>query len=232
MRLQCGSCAATLAEKDVDGSRGLARCSFCGTLTDLGRRGEPGSAAAAFRERAEIPMPRGFSLSRGAGLVVVRRWFSPKFFFLLFFCLFWNGILVAMYAAALGGKAPPAFLLFPLIHVAIGVGLTYFTIAGFVNSTTVTASGGRLTVRHGPLPWAGNLDLGTAEVKQLFCTEKVTRGKNGPSYSYEVSYRGPGGETKTLLKGLDAPEQALFMEQRLEKHLRIEDRPVGGEIPR
>lgn len=232
MRLQCGSCAAALAEKDVESARGLARCSFCGTLTDLGRRAEPGSAAAAFRERAEVPLPKGFTVTRGAGLVVVRRWFSPKFLFMLFFCLFWDGFLLVWFGVAAGGRAPLVFFLFPLIHVAVGVGLTYFTLAGLLNSTTVSASGGRLSVRHGPLPWAGNLDLGTSEVKQLFCTEKVTRGKHGPSYSYEVSYRGPGGEAKTLLKGLDAPEQALFMEQRLEKHLRIEDKPVGGELPR
>jgi hypothetical protein len=232
MRLQCGSCAAALAEKDVDGARGLARCSFCGTLTDVGRWAAPGSREEVFRERAEVPMPAGFSVSRNPGLVIVRRWFSWKFLPLAFFCVVWDGFLLFWYGAASVGKAPIVFFLFPLIHVAVGLGLTYFTAAGFLNSTKVGASNGRLVVRHGPLPWPGNLDLPATVVKQLFTTEKVTSGKNGPSRTYEVGYVGAGGEKKALLKGLEEPEQALFVEQRLERHLRIADQPVPGEVSR
>jgi hypothetical protein len=85
---------------------------------------------------------------------------------------------------------------------------------------------------RGPLPWPGNLDLGTGEVQQLFSSEKVTRGKNGPAVTYEVGFLGPGGTRRTLLKGMDAVEQALFLEQRLERQLRIADQAVQGEVAR
>ncbi len=240
MLLKCDACAASIEAKDVDEARGLARCSYCGAVLDLGPRAAAGSPAAAFRERPEVPMPKGISLSReGGGLVVVRRWFSWKYLPLVFFCVVWDGFLLFWYAAALGVGSRtsargdlPFMLLFPLIHVAVGAGLTYFTLAGILNSTRVAVAGGRLTIRHGPLPWPGNLDQGTGEVRQLFTTQKVTRGKNGETITYELGCLGPGGARKTLLKGMEAVEQALYLEQRLERHLRIEDREVPGEAAR
>jgi len=35
-----------------------------------------------------------------------------------------------------------------------------------------------------------------------------------------------------LLGGLDDSNTAIFLEQQLERWLKIEDRPVAGEIPR
>ena len=39
----------------------------------------------------------------------------------------------------------------------------------------------------------------------------------------------PDGSTIELLKELPSPDQALFLEQRIEERLGIEDAPVGGE---
>jgi hypothetical protein len=233
MALQCTRCAASLEEKAVDSGRGFARCSYCGSLVDLGRAAGTGAAGAGFRDRPEVPLPKGVTVSReGGGLVLSRRWFSAKFLFLIPFCLFWNGFLVVWYGMAAGGNAPLAFLLFPLLHVAVGIGLAWFCLAGILNTTVIRSAGGRLTVRHGPVPWPGNLDLGTAEVKQLWTKEKVSHGKNGTTVTYEVHLERKGREAKPLLKGLESVEQALFVEQRLERHLRIEDRAMAGEVAR
>jgi hypothetical protein len=37
---------------------------------------------------------------------------------------------------------------------------------------------------------------------------------------------------ETLVKGLTDADQALYIEQELERHLRIQDQPVAGELPR
>src|SRR5690606_5247899 len=78
----------------------------------------------------------------GGGLVFTRRWFQPVFLFLAFFCLMWDGFLVVWYGiafATLGTAKGPGLMMFvfPLIHVAVGVGLTYYTICGFFNRTEV-----------------------------------------------------------------------------------------------
>ena len=50
-----------------------------------------------------------------------------------------------------------AFLL-PIAHVAVGVGLTYYTLTRLMNRTRIEVSRDELTIRHGPLPWRGNMD--------------------------------------------------------------------------
>lgn len=120
--------------------------------------------------------------------------------------------------------------MFPLLHVAAGVGLTYFTICGFVNSTRVMANYESLRVRHGPLPWFGNRDVPRLDIDQLFTKEKVVQGKNGPSRSYELHARLRSGRDVKLVTGLSEAEQARFMEQELERFLGIRDEAVSGEL--
>lgn len=59
------------------------------------------------------------------------RWFQWTFVFLVFFCIAWDGFLLFWYGAALGigflgDDAEPVLImmLFPLLHVAVGTGLT------------------------------------------------------------------------------------------------------------
>ena len=147
----------------------------------------------------------------------------------MFFCVFWNGFLIVWHTIALSTGA--WFMsAFGLIHTAVGIGLLYFVIATFCNTTEIRAGSGRLSIRHRPIPWRGNQDIPTPGLKQLFCREKVSRGKNGTSTSYELEAVLDGNTRKTLLKGLNDPNQALYIEQQLEKFLRITDQRVHGEF--
>lgn len=196
------------------------------------------AANASSAPRAAVPMPPRFTVEQGASLKITWRWFGPQFLFLVFFCVFWDGFLVFWYAAAFGmaatgsasGSAP--MLLFPLLHVGVGIGLSYYTICGFVNSTVIEAGSGRLSVKHGPLPWRGNIDIDSSQFEQLCSEEMVHRGKNGVTRTYDVSAVDRDGVWRKLVKGLPEPAQALFLEQALESHLSIVDRPAGGELPR
>src|SRR4029077_17401585 len=118
------------------------------------------------------------------------------------------------------------FKLFPLIHVAVGALITYATAAYFVNKTTIRASGMQLTVRHGPLPWSGNLDSATAEIEELFTKEKVNYSRNGSSTTYDVKVILRNGGRKDLGTGLNEAQQALFIEQRVEAFLGLKHAPV------
>ena len=57
-------------------------------------------------------------------------------------------------------------------------------------------------------------------------------GKHGYSYSYSVQAVIKNGETIELISGLPSKDAALFIEQEIEKYLKIEDEPVRGELPR
>jgi hypothetical protein len=120
---------------------------------------------------------------------------------------------------------------FPLIHVAVGLTISYYVIAGWVNRTRVLVGSGRLTVRHSPLPWSGNTEIDASSLKQLYTQERVTHSRRGPSYStFEVRAVTQNGRNTKLVGGLETSEQALSIEQEVEKRLGITDVPVAGEM--
>ena len=51
------------------------------------------------------------------------------------------------------------------------------------------------------------------------------------SVTYSVQLVKDGGQ-QALVKGLTDSQQALYIEQELERFLKIEDRPVRGELSR
>jgi hypothetical protein len=199
---------------------------------------EPVPAAGVAAPRGPVPMPPKFRIEHSPDLTITFNWFGPQFLFLVLFCAFWDGFLVLWYSVVIGlmlaGSGPGILpmAVFPLLHVGVGVGLTYYTVCGFVNSTTLRVGTGTLSVNHGPLPWKGNCVIPTGTIEQLYSEQRVHRGKNGTTYTYDVMVQERDGLQRKLVTGLSEPSHALFLEQTLEGHLGITDRPVGGELPR
>jgi hypothetical protein len=161
----------------------------------------------------------------GPRVVVERSGLLPGRWFAFFWCVFWDGCLVLWYARAFQ-SASFIELLFPVIHLAVGVFVTYWTICGFLNRTTISLERGTLSVRHGPLPWPGNLRIESASLDQLFCKEQVdSRGSR--KYSLNALLR--NGGSVALLERLSDPDHALYLEQLLETRLGIVDVAVVGE---
>jgi hypothetical protein len=231
MHLTCKSCRSVISADDVNLGNGLAKCRACNAVFRFDD--DPALAVGGTRPRERMKAPRSLAQETAGGRITFRhRWFSPKFLFLVFFCVVWDGFLVFWYTMAIAGDAPLVFKLFPLIHVTVGAGLTYYTIAGFVNTTTVTLDRGHLSVRYGPLPWPGKLDVDTGRFRQLYCEEKVSRGKNGVTYTYDLKAVMSDGERRKIVSGLDSPDVPLYLEQQMEEWLKIRDEPVPGELRR
>lgn len=216
MRLACPSCGAARQP-------GLDSCPFC-------RAAYPPIETEAEPLRPEVPQPSGVTVEdRGSELQIVHRWFSPLFLFLAVFCVIWFGFLLFWYGMVFTVGAPLLFALFPLLHLGVGVGLAYYTLCGFVNRTTVLVGSGDLSIAHGPLPWPGNRTIDAKDVRQLYCSERVHRGKNGSHTSYELNALTSDGRKLKLLSGLSEHDHALYFEQQLERHLGIRDQRVKGE---
>ncbi|MGI5861958.1 MAG: hypothetical protein ACOX6T_07845 [Myxococcales bacterium] len=238
MQIKCENCGAAIDPANVHQELAVARCTRCHGLVDLARRrGEFGSSP---RSRERVPLPERFTVDEGPGrLKVSWRWFSLAHLFLLVFCLLWNGVLLLWYLAISIGfsataEAVPAstalvFVGFPIGHVVVGVWLTYCTLAGFLNRTSVEVSGGALRIRHAPLPWPGKR-IEAHVISQLFCEEKLHRGKHGSQSTYRLHAIVGRERRRVLLLKLDDMQQALYLEQRLELELGIVDRPVPGEL--
>jgi hypothetical protein len=160
------------------------------------------------------------------------RWFSPGFIFLAIFALFWDGFLVFWYSIATSQEAPLMMLLFPVVHVAVGIGVTYTALAGFYNRTLVCVGGGKLTIRHTPLPWPGNRELQAADLTQLYSEERIIRSRNGVQLKYQLNAITRENRKVALLRNLTAPDQVRFLERTIEESLGITNAPVQGELPR
>jgi len=231
--LRCKSCGAPIEAGEIDKDLGLVRCSHCGSvfgLEGLPRHG--GDDGFRAYERQAVPMPdRVEVIDAGGELHITYRWFSLKFVFLIVFTVIWNGFMLVWHGISLASGA--WFMsVFGLLHTAVGVGVAYYTLAGLLNKTTVRIGMGQLMIQHWPLPWPGNRQLEASDIAQLFSREKISRSKNSTNYSYQVHAILQNGKKQRLLGGLTDVDQALYVEQEMERYLGIEDRPVRGEIPR
>ena len=245
MHLNCPHCGVDIRAEDMNLDNELAKCRGCDAVfsfahamdQDAARRGGSGPSRADRRRREKkiIGRPGKLEISeRGGAWEVRRRWFTPLAFFLLFFCIVWDGFLAFWYVGVVGDKGKPGgvewmMILFPLGHVAAGIGLTWYTVALFVNVTKVRIENDELRIWHGPLWVPGNRRLAANQIDQLFCKERVNRHKNGTSVTYELLALLENGTRARLLKGYEELEEVLYLEQEIERRLGIRDRAMPGE---
>jgi hypothetical protein len=235
--LACPACGSPFGASDVNLQTGLARCTRCNTAHQLAMEG---AALPAVRPATTCPSTVTEDLS-GVTLTLQARWYQPMAWFLLLFCIVWDGFLLTWYSMALfavvgatvTGEAGPGgalagvgmMLLFPLLHVAAGIGLTYTVATMFLNKTTLRVDPTELTVTHGPLYWPGALTLPTVAIDQLYVAER--RGNRG-SRTYRL-FAIVEGTARQISTGHSDIDLVRYLEERIEKHLRIRDRRVAGE---
>lgn len=176
--------------------------------------------------------------NEGSELRLSWRWWSWRVCFLVFFCISWDASLVFWYSVGIANPAFPwIFFVFPIVHLAVGVSLTYFTLAILVNRTVVLVDQEELQVRHGPLPWLGNLRIPVDQIAQLYVGD-AANGDHGSEaniwsfrrrYSVALRVLLRDGASRTLLR-LEDLELALYLEREIEKFLGIPDKLVEGEL--
>jgi hypothetical protein len=157
------------------------------------------------------------------------RWFSPKYIPLAFFCVAWDAFLIFWYSIAFGMDAPWIMIVFPVAHLAVGVGLTYSTLAGFLNSTKIRLTQTTFSVQHDPLPWWGEVKVPISEVRQFYCREQSPKNSEG-ARSYQLVAVLADERQLNLVSNLDSPDVGWFLEQQIEGYLGIQDKRVADEL--
>ncbi len=226
MKIHCLSCGSEIPMLDVDLVGKIAKCTNCNNVFSFS------VPSAAGKERAPTNKPKDFSLERSVeGLTITRKWFTPAIIFLTFFCLFWNGFMAVWFYIAIKQKIY-SMALFGLLHGAVGLGLLYGVLAVYLNKTYIRVSQNSLTITHRPLPWFGQKDLKQHNLKQLYTKEVINYSGRPYPTLYAVQAVTNQGEVIELISGFSSSEEALFIEQEIEKYLKIDDEPVSGELPR
>jgi hypothetical protein len=216
----------------IEDDSGRFFCEYCGNEHVIRVTAE---AVAPAQEviHPRVPVPPEVRIEKdGKSAVIYQRWYSFKYIPMAFFCVAWDAFLVYWYGMAFSQNAPWIFVVFPVAHLAVGIWITYSTLAGFFNRTVLEVTSDEVSVWSEPLPWPGEKTIKTANLKQLFCKEKKTRTKHGYRYTYQLLTVTRDDRQTVLISNLESPDLALFFEQQVEDWLRIKDRRVVGELRR
>jgi hypothetical protein len=149
----------------------------------------------------------------------------------MFFTLVWNGILFPMaLIVVISGEIE--VLLFMSIHLAVGIGLLYWSLATLFNTTYITVDSHYINIQHSPFQlFFKEYQIETKDVDQLYVKKYSNGSTNGnPNYVYGVVAIMKSKEEIKIIKGINKPQQALYIEQEIEKFTEIKDRPVPVEV--
>ncbi len=241
MQLFCRSCGAEISADGINLQTMMAKCTKCNAVfsfADMYADIEPKAAKKANAYAYDIPQPGGVTMRHdGMDLVLVRDWNRLNGALALGFGVFWLVMLFVImrpfFSDFPGSQMPVTFIfaLFPFFGVYMMVSGLY----GLLNQTMIRVGSGSLRTAHAPLPWPGK-HFDAHDLEQLFVSQKVSTSSGRSGRSTTITYRVEAvtrtGERVKILQGLESPEQAQFIEQEIERYLRIEDTPVRGEYGR
>ena len=152
-------------------------------------------------------------------IVIRKTWLTWKIVPLTLFVVFWDGFLFVWYSTVLSQRNPPLMaVVFPILHVAVGLGITYYVLASFVNRTDIAISSMGVRVQTGPAPWAGNKQVRAEDIYNVLVRERT--GNRG-SKSYSVVYADRSRQERKLVTSLAERDQAAFVAQSIRDTLGI-----------
>ncbi len=156
-------------------------------------------------------IPEGLDLMHeGDGIVIRKTWLTWKVAPLAIFAVFWDGFIVFFYYQILSKPHPLVAVLFPLIHAAVGAGLTYYVVASLVNKTDIQISSTGVRVATGPVPWFGNKEVGIDEITDIVVRERT--GNRG-ARTFAVMYADRSRRERSLAPAYSQSDQARFVAQ-------------------
>ncbi len=109
-----------------------------------------------------------------------------------------------------------------LIRLCLAVILTYIAIAGWINKTRIRITDKHISVSHSPLHWMGAKVVDTCGITRLYSQKKEFVSTNGYSIFFAVFAVPENGEDIKLVGGFTEKQQALFVQQEIEKYLGID----------
>ncbi len=227
MQLQCPQCNHEIASADIHLENLVAKCQECNSVFKFEEK-----LLEEHPTRPEIFLPKGMDILKlRSELEIQVEWRDTLNTFLVIFAIFWN-IIVLPFAifAIISGEL--VMLLGLSLHLAVGIGLLYYIITAIFNTTFITADAYHLRIEHRPLkvPFYPHQDFPVGEIEQMYVNKYIKSKTNGnPDYAYAVEAILKNKSHIRLVKGLQYPDQALYIEQEVERFLNIKDLPVEEE---
>jgi hypothetical protein len=164
---------------------------------------------------ASLSLPRQiFYKQEASGVKLTQRWFSWMAVMMVPFCLLLDAAVLFAYVLVPKGDLAFAASLLLLPGVLMALGASYYVLARLVNRTVVRVRGSRLSIWHGPLPWAGNQSVAASQVKGFRCEKRILRNYAGDIWeTYTLSAFLEDGRELELLHGIGSFSAAHILEQ-------------------
>lgn len=152
-----------------------------------------------------------------APVTIRRRWLRGKHWIFLLICVGLSVALVILWQNH-------GLTAWTVIGTLFVLSWDYNVTTTFVNSTTIRADKAGVEVRYGPMPslLGAGRRVARDQLKQLYAA------KFGNLFSVKAQL--VDGKELELVRPLSSEEQALFVEQQLEKALGLADYAVEGEL--
>lgn len=234
LELVCDNCGSHIEGANININSSLAKCGKCNTVFSIkddhffqqDRKGRP-----------EMIMPEGTDVLDLNGSLDIRlNWLKSHsrgaLGFLTFFAIIWNGVIALVAGGALLSGAYSS-LAFMSVHLLVGIGLIYYLASVYLNYTDVVVNESYINIDHRPIknPFVRSKRIESKEIDQLYVTKYVSSRSNGnPNYAYGLyAILKTNGKKIVLVKGMNRETQ-LYLEQEIERYLKINDRPVADAI--
>lgn len=168
----------------------------------------------------KLQLPEFMSVIREGGqIVIVRRWPKSAAIFLGLFGAYIGWEIFGRYI--LGQSAWNRAVFELMIFAAPVIWMMYFGLAGLFNRTRITLSRDGILVRHGPLPWVGNVHLERADFKQFYVKTHFERGALS---NYRIQALLRNDKLVNLVNGPGmSQQQAAYIRAALQQAFRTSD---------
>lgn len=106
-----------------------------------------------------------------------------------------------------------------LFSQALGLWMLYQAICGLLNTTVIKVDHSAITIHFKPLPWFGAKTINKTDIVQLHVSERDYSDADLKHVSYQLQVILKDSDPIYLLKNLDTPEQAQFIEEKIQQYL-------------
>ena len=227
--LSCPKCNHFINGDDINIEKTIAKCHHCNHVFGFAHDSQTGKLVE------EQLMPEGVeALKLKSELDIRLNWQKTTSKggrgFITLFTFLWNLILLPfVLAIIIGGNW--GILLFISLHLAVGLGLLWYTLAVYFNRTSLSISKRSLRVRSLPirLPTFRSKDLDVEAIQQLYVSKYTASTTNGvPNYAYALYAVMKDGTKVSLLRGMNRETQR-YIEKEIEGFLGIPNKGVKDE---
>ena len=105
----------------------------------------------------------------------------------------------------------------------MGIGITYYVICSFFNSTDVILNAESVRVLTHPLPWPGNRVVALADVRDTVVRTRSNYSNQGV-YNLVVMYIDDTNKERRLVTGIKKWDQAEYIEEQIRRAAQLAER--------